>query len=429
MYQSINVDHLPVISTTVEVTGFNYAPDIIWIFDLDRHGFWWGNQRALEFWGLENVEQLINKDLSDDTEGARKRTEQTFVKAAIEGQTQDPWTTYPNGKPKLMLMRHVAVLLGEEKHRGIIAFISEQLDNNVQPENLLFAEAVRYTSAMVSCYDLTGKRLFENPAFTLCYDTATSTQPVSDFVMRFCDTAQGEQRLKQAQQQQDCQHEHLMQTKQGLKRHNVDVRSSRHPITGDYVFLVTEYDITELHDTITELKQTKAALKQLAHYDPLTSLPTVWLSRERVQNALVKAKRDKTIVAVMFIDLDGFKQVNDNYGHATGDKLLTLVGKRLASIFRESDTVGRIGGDEFLVCLPELSTKNNAYNLAEKTIEELSREFDLFEDKGRKQHANISASIGIAFYPDEGRDVDSLIKVADKKMYQAKNSGKNKFVV
>ena len=427
MYQDVNVEHLPVIESIEAVTGFNFSPDIIWIFDLDRHGFWWGNTNALTFWGLSEVQQLIDKDLSDDTEGARKRTEQTFVKAALEGLTQDPWTTYPNGKPKVMLMRHVAVLLGPGKHRGIIAFISEQIDANTQPENLLFAEAVRYTTVAVSCYNMEGKRLFENPTFTQWYGNEQGQNGCCDFSCRFKELEQGQQRLSLAKKQQDGCFEHIMKTKAGCRRHNVDIRTSRHPLTGEYVFLVTEYDVTELYDTINELKATKEELKMLAHFDPLTKLPSVWLAKEKLKSALVRAQRDKKLVGLMFIDLDGFKSVNDNFGHGAGDQLLTIVAQRLLQIFRASDTVGRIGGDEFLVCLPNLNDQQDALMLADKAIKELEKQYNVLDDNGSAQQAFISASIGISFNVDSQHDAEALIRIADKKMYQAKRTGKNQF--
>ena len=92
--------HLPVFENHQQISILEHVPDIIWIFDLDVHGFWWGNSKALEFWGLEKVEDLIAKDLSADTEGARKRTEQTFYKAAAEGMTTDPWTRVKRAKTK-----------------------------------------------------------------------------------------------------------------------------------------------------------------------------------------------------------------------------------------------------------------------------------------------------------------------------------------
>lgn len=431
MYQDVNTAHLPTISTYVDIAGFNYSPDIIWIFDLDNHQFWWGNENALDFWGLAKLQQLIDKDLSADTEGARKRTEQTFVKAAKEGVTVDPWTTYPNGQPKKMLMRHKAVLLGKEKHRGIIAFVSEQFEFNDNPENLLFAEAVRYTSVAVSSFSLDGQLLFENPTYTQWYgnkNKPNSKDKCSEFVGRFKSQCEGNIRLKHAQAHEDGQQEHLMFTEFGIRKHIVDLRTSRHPITGDYITLVTEYDVTTLTDAITKLEKTKEELKMLAHYDSVTHLPTVRLCKEILHSALLSAKRLQNKVAVMFIDLDGFKSVNDEFGHATGDELLTQVAQRLKKVLRESDTVGRIGGDEFIFCLPNIGDHQDAFVIAQNALDKIAEAYILDNEAGSHQTTTISASIGMAFYPDCGDNPEQLLKIADKRMYQAKRSGKNKFV-
>ncbi len=428
MYQDIAVEHLPTIESPHELGGFNFSPDTIWVFDLDRHGFWWGNNKALDFWGLKTVQELVDKDLSGDTEGARKRTEQTFVKATLDGLTHDPWTTYPNGEPKVMLMRHVAVLLGPHKHRGIIAFISEQMDVNEQPENLLFAEAMRYTAVAVSCYDMTGKRLYENPAFTQWYGNPKGSESHSDFAVRFITPVEGKKRQLLANDHKGGSREHLMATNRGVRRHNVDIRISRHPLNGDYIFLVTEYDVTELYDTIKELKQTKEALKKIAHFDPLTKLPSVWLTKEKLTSALLFAKRERMLMAVMFIDLDGFKAVNDTYGHGTGDELLKQVAKRLKSTFRESDTVGRLGGDEFLICLPQINNRDDALLLAQKAVEFIAREYQVKDGQGVLQTVAISASLGVAFYQNDDINAEDLIRIADQNMYTAKHQGKNRVV-
>ena len=133
------------------------------------------------------------------------------------------------------------------------------------------------------------------------------------------------------------------------------------------------------------------------------------------------------MVAVMFIDLDGFKSVNDSFGHSAGDELLTLVAKRLTETFRASDTVGRLGGDEFLICLPKVNEPSDAMKLAQKTIKALSTPFNIYDDEENLHSAQISASIGIAYYPDDEGTSERLINTADKKMYQAKRLGKNRY--
>ena len=429
-YPDSNYSHLPILDSYADITILELVPDIIWIFDLDVHGFWWGNSKALKFWGLENLQQLINKDLSADTEGARKRTEQTFEKAAAEGLTQDPWTTYPNGKAKTLMMRHKAVLVGPDRHKAIIAFVSEHIDLGEHPEHLLFVEAVRYTSVAVTSFTMDGTPLFENPASADMYGyKVREGLPLntSVFESRFFDQKEARERMSQGRAHQDGQQDHLMVTLAGTRKHTVDIRTSRHPHTGEYVMLVSEYDVTVLHDTLEQAELVKEELKKLAHYDALTGLPSIRLCKDRMDIAISNAKRTGTKVALMFVDLDGFKSVNDTLGHDAGDQVLKEVAERLKSTVRESDTVGRIGGDEFIVLLTGLKRRDNARVAAQHSIDLLSKPFSVSDDSGQKAIANIGASIGIAIFPDEGEGSEELLRIADQAMYRVKHRGKNSF--
>ncbi len=159
---------------------------------------------------------------------------------------------------------------------------------------------------------------------------------------------------------------------------------------------------------------------QLALYDTLTGLPNRKLITDRLQQSLAKATRDRKRVALMFIDLDKFKPVNDNFGHAVGDLLLQEVAKRLQACVRKSDTVSRLGGDEFVVLLPNLDEKEGALVVAEKILHAVAQPFELVG-----QSFQISSSIGIAVYPEDGKDEKTLLKHADIAMYFAKKSGRN----
>ncbi len=430
MYQQQNYDHLPVFESHDDIAVLELVPDIIWIFDLDVHGFWWGNSKALQFWGLDELQQLIDKDLSADTEGARKRTEQTFDKAAAEGMTVDPWTTYPNGKARTLMMRHKAVLVGPDRHKAIVAFISEQVDLGEQPEHLLFVEAVRYTSVAVTSFSMAGTPLFENPASADLYGYTVRegvTAETSVFVSRFLDPEEGEQRLQQARAHRDGRREHLMVTRNGVRRHTVDIRTSRHPLTGDYIMLVSEYDVSDLHDALEQAESAREELNRLAHYDALTGLPSLRLCRERIDLAISTAAHTETRVALMFIDLDGFKGVNDRFGHDAGDQVLREVAARLGAAVRTSDTIGRIGGDEFIILLPGVQQRQDAALVAEHVLELLARPFVVTDESGEQEQATIGASIGIAISPDVGDHSEELMRLADRSMYRVKHGGKNSF--
>lgn len=172
----------------------------------------------------------------------------------------------------------------------------------------------------------------------------------------------------------------------------------------------------------TELRGSEARFRHQAQHDSLTSLPNLGLFHDRLQQALALAKRNKTRLALMFLDLDQFKPINDTLGHQVGDLLLKAVSKRLQDCVRETDTVARIGGDEFVILLPVIEDEEHALVLAEKVRYLLSQSFDL----AGGYHLNISSSIGVAIYPEYGSDEMQLLKNADGAMYHAKQCGRNK---
>jgi diguanylate cyclase (GGDEF)-like protein/PAS domain S-box-containing protein len=173
---------------------------------------------------------------------------------------------------------------------------------------------------------------------------------------------------------------------------------------------------------ITERKKAQEQIQYMATHDLLTDLPSLRFAKDRLFVALSMARRYKKAVAVMFIDLDGFKDVNDTLGHDAGDYVLKQVARRLLSCVRETDTVSRVGGDEFLIIATEINAPENVAQIAEKVIQLVSQPII---SNGRQ--AAISASIGIALYPDDDTDMDQLIKKADEAMYRVKKTGKNGF--
>jgi len=423
--------HLTHIESHDELRLYELIPNVVWIFDLDKHGWWWGNSAALKFWNLETLEELINKDLSEDSQGARDRTKQTFDLAVKTGLTIDPWTTYPGGKPKTLHMMHRAVTVGPERHRAIIAYINEEVNLGDAPENLLLVEAMRYTTVLVTSFTLDGTPVVENPAATEAYksiDPNKLPDGVCAFTARFADIEDGKECLKKAQDEKGGRWSYLMKTDAGLRSHTLDIRMTRHPLSGDWLLLMAEYDVTPLHEALDAARDAQEKLRQMAHYDALTDLPSLHLLQDSATSVLAQAERHKQKIAILFVDLDGFKAVNDTWGHNAGDTVLKEVANRLSSSLRDCDQVARIGGDEFVVLVTEVSNPNDAENVATKIIELLSQPIDLKED-GIMDSAQIGASVGIAFYPDHGLDMDSLLRAADRSMYQVKKAGKGNFQV
>lgn len=180
--------------------------------------------------------------------------------------------------------------------------------------------------------------------------------------------------------------------------------------------------IASLHDH-TEQKLREDHLSHLAYHDPLTGLPNRQLFMDRLAQAIARAHRRQELVAVLFIDLDRFKQINDMLGHATGDLLLKEVARRLALCSREGDTVARLGGDEFTMII-DTNEAGNCDVVAQKILDELHQEFDLGGHKIR-----ITASLGISLYPTHSSTIDSLLHHADIAMYRAKSMRGNIFCV
>ncbi|MBI5918580.1 MAG: diguanylate cyclase [Nitrosomonadales bacterium] len=173
---------------------------------------------------------------------------------------------------------------------------------------------------------------------------------------------------------------------------------------------------------ITKRKEAEQKIELLAHYDSLTNLPNRALFADRLRVALITAGRSGKKAALLFLDLDKFKQVNDTMGHLAGDLLLQSVAERLKSCVRESDTICRQGGDEFLILLAEVGTAEDVARVAHKIIEAMSASHTI----GGKELV-VTFSIGISIYPDDGLDSETMIRCADDAMYQAKQAGRNNF--
>ncbi len=188
----------------------------------------------------------------------------------------------------------------------------------------------------------------------------------------------------------------------------------------NYVYKLPHGEIVAIYDDVTEEKHAEEKMQQLAHYDMLTGLPNRTLFSDRIQQAIATAKRSRERLAVMYLDLDNFKPINDTLGHDIGDLLLKEVAQRMLHCVRESDTVSRIGGDEFVLLLTTVAAEDDATQVAQKILHALNQPFEI---AGRS--LSVSSSIGIAIYPDHGGEEKLLIKNADTAMYHAKKNGRN----
>jgi diguanylate cyclase (GGDEF)-like protein len=187
-------------------------------------------------------------------------------------------------------------------------------------------------------------------------------------------------------------------------------------------FFVHVGDVTFLKQLETQLKVAKERAEILATHDFLTGLPNRVLLRDRISRTIALAKRKDRMIAIMSLDMDAFKRINDTYGHAEGDLLLKEIAVRVRNTVQESDTVTRIGGDEFILLAPEVTSKKDVEGLAHRILEAVRQPFRCKTDT-----ITPTFSIGIALYPRNGATPEDLIANSDQGMYKAKRLGKNQF--
>ncbi|MDO9272465.1 MAG: diguanylate cyclase [Rugosibacter sp.] len=197
-------------------------------------------------------------------------------------------------------------------------------------------------------------------------------------------------------------------------------------------FISKPFDLVEVKTRIHNMLEVRLLLKKLEHYsqtlesfalhDALTGLPNRRLLMDRLSLAIVHANRNKRTMAVMYLDLDGFKQINDTLGHDAGDTLLRMVAERLVATVRQEDTVARLGGDEFVIVLWESTHADGVAKLVSKVIRSISQPYSI-----QGCGVSMTASVGVSIYPTHGEEVETLMKSADLALYEAKRSGKNNY--
>jgi len=185
-------------------------------------------------------------------------------------------------------------------------------------------------------------------------------------------------------------------------------------------------DLRKLLEKLTKenerVRKSQVQIKELLHHDALTNLPNRIMAKDRFQQALARAKRESSMVCMMFLDLDNFKNINDSLGHSSGDKYLKLLSVRLVELLRETDCVCRLGGDEFLIILESISDKIEVLTLAEKILENVKLPINIGGNS-----ISVTCSIGIAITPDDGHSFEMISRNADMAMYQAKDAGRNNY--
>ncbi|MCR4298709.1 MAG: diguanylate cyclase [Gallionella sp.] len=183
------------------------------------------------------------------------------------------------------------------------------------------------------------------------------------------------------------------------------------------------HNMLEIRLLYRKSKDSNKVLESLALHDALTGLPNRRLLIDRLSLAIAHARRNKRTMAVMYLDLDGFKEINDTLGHDAGDTLLSMAAARMVAAVRQEDTVARLGGDEFVIVLPELGHADDVAKLASKVIQAVSQQSYSIQGRGM----NMTTSVGVSIYPTHGGDAETLMKSADLALYEVKRTGKNDY--
>ncbi|HEY7886375.1 MAG TPA: EAL domain-containing protein [Cellvibrionaceae bacterium] len=216
--------------------------------------------------------------------------------------------------------------------------------------------------------------------------------------------------------------EENLRRKDGTKVNVFSSHVMHRTLAGEYEMYCVDIDLTELKQAMLVVAEREKQLEILAHFDLLTGLPNRTLLSDRLRLTMLQSKRSDELVAVAYLDLDGFKQINDRLGHELGDELLRAVAIQMGAALREQDTLARIGGDEFVVVIAGLSQVQECDPILQRL---LAAAADTYNING--QYLNVSASIGVTFYPLDPVEADQLIRHADQAMYQAKQAGKNRY--
>ena len=397
------------------------SPDGIWIHNNARIAY--VNDALVKMLGYDSAQELVGRTIYE-----------FFVaelRVALRGRVAQVVTTLARAPlTETAMLRHDASRLEVETTATAfrqgdvvwnVSFIrdisarkrAEQALRDSAQELRLFADNV---PAMTVSYDENLRCRFVNKAFTEFFGVAAE-----DIIGKHVREVLGQEVYREIEG-------HFVQV---LRGHPVTYQRTRKLPNGESRYLDVKL-LPQIGDQgkvlgcfavttdITEHKLAEERIQRIAHHDDLTGLPNRLLFNDRLDQAMSLAKRDSRQFALLYLDLDKFKPVNDTLGHSAGDELLQAIAARIRHQVRESDTVARVGGDEFTVILPGIARREEAEIVAKKIIAALATPFQL----GRqKQSVGIGASIGIALYPADARDADALVKAADAAMYSAKQAG------
>jgi diguanylate cyclase (GGDEF)-like protein len=392
---------------TLHYKALNLITQPVWVFDIDLRRVHWANGAALQMWDAPDLAELCHRDMGSDMSGsvARRLTQyqQDFI--SQDAVFVEQWTLYPGGHPLPLTVRFSGHPLPDGRMgmlcQGTAATASD-------PESLRSVEALMHTAVMISLYGQGGQALYRNPAARASVRSAQ--EQLAD---RIADPA-GHAALAAAVAEQGMATQTLaVHTMGGERWHEISARRCHDAVTGQDALLVSEVDVSAI-------KHTEAQAQFLAGHDVLTGLPNRGQATQHFNDWLPQIRQAEQEAALLFIDLDHFKDVNDTLGHAAGDELLVAVSRRLRSAVRSADLVARLGGDEFLILMVSGDIRQEVSRVRQRLMQAVAEPVHILGHEVR-----VTPSIGVSLFPHDGQDLETLLRHADLAMYSAKERGRN----
>ena len=386
--------------------SFNRIVTPVWVFDTDRGRVHWANPAAMRLWRADSMEELTSREMGKEmTPTVAERLKQYQRDFQNGAAFTELWTLYPNGEPSTTRCIFSGIRLDDGRMAMFCQGIEERPD---APETLRSAQALLHTTVMISLYDRDGKSLYFNPAAR-----SSLAGGCSNLNERLLDERDCEGLLASLRRDGVANIVARVNTANGARWHEINARESRDAVNGSPAILISEVDISDL-------KEAERKAQYLAVHDVLTGLPNRTCLQNELADRLASSAAFNEKLGLVFIDLDNFKNINDSLGHAVGDKLLIEVAARLRSHSRLEDMVTRLGGDEFIVCLNDVKCREDALQMVERIRSILVDPIYIGEHT-----LEVTPSMGISLFPDDGTDFETLLKHADLAMYEAKDSGRN----
>lgn len=383
----------------------------VWLFDIDHRRVLWANQPALQVWKASSLAELQARDLGRDMSStvAHRLAQYQRDFEAHDAVFAEQWTLYPAGHAVSLNVR----FSGHRLSDGRMAMLCEGRPVHAHaPDSVRAVEALLHTTLMISLYDLEGRPLYRNPAAR-----DSTCRPDECLPKRLVDTEDLALLQETLSSGGGTSLTLRVHTPQGVRWHEVTARRCRDAVSGQDAVLVSEADVTAIKDT-------EARARYLALHDPLTGLPNRTQVMARFADALRELGAAGAEAAVVFIDLDNFKDINDTLGHAAGDELLVSVARRLRDATRTEDLVARLGGDEFMILLRSPNIRCDVDHAYRRIATSLTAPLDV-----RGVEVRITPSIGVSLYPEHAVDIETLLRHADLAMYGAKAEGRNRMVL